>query len=289
MTPPTGSTARTVPGVVGVLVRACHPGPVALVTGVTTALAVVTGRPAAGVVAVLVAVLTGQLGVGWANDWLDAERDARTGRQDKPLTARPDLVGVVRAAAVGALGLCVPLSFLSGWAAGTVHLVAVAAAWGYDLGLKATRASWLPYALAFGLLPAFVTLGLPGAPLPPAWAVAGSALLGVGAHLTNVLPDIADDLATGVRGLPQRLGPARSTVLAALALGGALAVLLLGPPGRTPAWAVVVLAGAGLAVVAVSAAAATGRALGRTPFRLTLVLAAVSVAVLLARGDVLAG
>ena len=36
--------------------------------------------------------------------------------------------------------------------------------------------------------------------------VAG-ALLGVGAHLVNALPDLADDEATGVRGLPHRLGP----------------------------------------------------------------------------------
>src|SRR3712207_7375206 len=33
--------------------------------------------------------------------------------------------------------------------------------------------------------------------------------LGVGAHLLNVLPDLEDDAATGVRGLPHVLGPRR--------------------------------------------------------------------------------
>ena len=46
-------------------------------------------------------------------------------------------------------------------------------------------------------------------------------------HLTNVLPDLEDDAATGVRGLPHRLGPRASAVVAAVALiVGAVAVLL---------------------------------------------------------------
>ena len=95
-----------------------------------------------------------------------------------------------------------PLSLLSGWRAAAVHLVAVLLAWGYDLGLKSTVWSVVPYTVSFGLLPAFVTLGLPGAPWPPWWATAAGALLGAGAHFANVLPDLDDDLATGVLGLP---------------------------------------------------------------------------------------
>ena len=52
-----------------------------------------------------------------------------------------------------AAALCVPLSFAMGWAAGAAHLVAVASAAGYNLGLKATALSPLPYALSFGLVP----------------------------------------------------------------------------------------------------------------------------------------
>ena len=64
------------------------------------------------------------------------------------------------------------LSLAAGRQAGAAHLTGVAAAWAYNLGVKRTAASWVPYALAFGLLPAFVTLGLPGRPWPPAWAMA---------------------------------------------------------------------------------------------------------------------
>ena len=119
-----------------------------------------------------------------------------------------------------AVAACVPLSLASGWRAGLVHLVAVAGGWAYNLGLKRTVLSWLPYAVSFGLLTAFITLGLPGHPAPPWWLVPAGALLGIGAHFLNVVPDVDDDLAAGVRGLPQRLGAARSAVAGAVLLAG---------------------------------------------------------------------
>lgn len=246
--------------------------------------------------AVAVTVLVGQLSVGWANDWRDAARDTATGRADKPLVTRPLLVPVVRRAALIALTLSVPLSLLSGPRAALAHLAAVGAAWAYDLGVKATLASPLPYVLAFGLLPAFLTLGLPGAPAPPAWAVVGAALLGLGAHLANVLPDIEDDLATGVRGLPQRLGAPVSAGLAASVLLAAVTVLLLGPSVAPRTWvltaAVAAAAGATAALLGSRGRPRPGpdgppRPTSRQPFRLTLLLAALAVGTLLARGDVL--
>ncbi|MDQ4118876.1 MAG: hypothetical protein M3235_18215, partial [Actinomycetota bacterium] len=69
------------------LLRCCHPEPTAAVTLVMTALAVTTGNTATGVVLVALAVLSGQLSIGWLNDLLDAERDVATGRTDKPLAA----------------------------------------------------------------------------------------------------------------------------------------------------------------------------------------------------------
>ena len=78
-----------------------------------------------------------------------------------------------------------------------------------------------------------MTLGLPGAPWPAWWAVLAAALLGVGAHLANVLPDIDGDLATGVRGLPQRLGAATVRALIPVPLLAATCLLVFGhaPPG----------------------------------------------------------
>src|ERR671920_483660 len=79
--------------------------------------------------------------------------------------------------------------------------------------------------------------------------------LGAAAHLANVAPDIEDDLATGVRGLPHRLGARFSAVAGALLLGGASLVLVLGPDGPPSAtgWA-----GLALAVPAVVVAALAG-------------------------------
>ncbi|NEC43674.1 UbiA family prenyltransferase, partial [Streptomyces sp. SID8016] len=145
------------------------------------------------------------LSVGWCNDAYDARRDARAGRRGKPASDGTVRTGAVWAAAGIALALCVPLSLACGGLAGAVHLAAVAVAWLYNLRLKATALSWLPYMSGFGLLPAAVTLTLPGQPWPRWWTVAAGALLGLAAHLADTLPDIAADRAAGVTGLPHRL------------------------------------------------------------------------------------
>lgn len=214
------------------LIAASHPLPTAAVTAFTTAVAAAAGRGVTGTVLVGAAVLTGQLSIGWCNDAVDAARDRAVERTRKPIIA--GLVGrrTVAVAAGVALAACVPLSLASGLLAGVVHVAGVLAAWAYDLGVKRTVWSWLPYAVGFGSLPAFVTLGLPGRPGPAAWAVAAAALLGVGAHLANVLPDLDDDRRTGVRGLPHRLGAGRTRALLAVPLVGASLLVVLGPPGR---------------------------------------------------------
>ena len=164
------------------------------------------------------------------NDYLDRDRDVRVHRADKPVVAGTLAPATLRTATAVAAVAVVPLSLLSGWLAGSLHLVAVASAWSYNLWLKATALSVLPYAVSFGLLPAFVTAGLPGHPVY-GWLVAAGALLGAGAHFANVLPDIDDDLATGVRGLPHRLGATGSRIAAGTLLAAASLVLAVGPPG----------------------------------------------------------
>ena len=179
---------------------------------------------------------------------------------------------VATAACAIAVVLCVVLSLACGPVAGLVHLVCVAAGWAYNLGLKATAWSWAPYAVAFGLLPVFIWLAAsgghsdPGA--PPVWLPLAAACLGVGAHLLNVLPDIDDDAATGVRGLPHRLGARRLPAAAVVVLGAGSALVLLG--ADVAAWAAAV----GLVVVALLAAVVL-RGRGRAPF-----VAAVGIAML---------
>lgn len=254
------------------LLGAAHPGPALAVTVVAGVLAVAEEAPPARVALVVLAVLAGQLSIGWSNDLVDRDRDRSVGRSDKPLAVGTVDVAAVRLACATAVVATVVLSLACGWAAGIVHLACVACAWAYNLGLKATVWSWLPYALAFGGLPVFVALA---AGADPVWwtAVAG-ALLGVGAHLVNALPDLADDEATGVRGLPHRLGAARTRVAAVAVLLAATVVLALNAPalGEVARWVPVVVAAA-LSVVAL-------RGEGRTPFRAVVTLALVDVAVL---------
>ncbi|MGW5848843.1 UbiA family prenyltransferase [Streptomyces sp. NPDC055254] len=265
-------------GRLGGLLAACHPLPAAAVTLLAGALAVIVGRDLAGVAATTAAVAAGQLSVGWCNDRADLGRDLASGRCDKPLVAGTVTAAAVSRAAGAALLLCVPLSLAGGLLAGAVHLVAVAAGWAYNLRLKSTSASWLPYALAFGLLPAFVTLGLPGEPWPPLWLTAAAALLGAGAHCANVLPDIEDDLATGVTGLPQRLGARYAGALAGALVLGSAAVLVVGPPGRVTAY------GWGLLAVTAAALASTvRRPAGRLPFLVTMAVAGADVLLLALR------
>jgi 4-hydroxybenzoate polyprenyltransferase len=248
------------------LAQACHPGPTLAVTALATALAgSVDARP----VRVALAFLAGQLSVGWSNDWIDARRDQAVARADKPVVQGLP-VSTVRTAALLAAAACVPLSLALGPRPGLAHLVAVASAWAYNLGLKATLLSWLPYAVSFGLVPNVVTLVRQT--WAPWWATAAGALLGVGAHAANVLPDLSQDALTGVRGLPQRLGARGASLLAGTCLLAASFVL------------------SALAVVPAVLVFAVGLWRGgRAVFLSVILVAAVDVALLLLRGADLVG
>ena len=263
------------------LVGSAHPLPSLAVTAFAVLVAAACGRSGTGVVLVAATVLTGQLSIGWCNDLVDRDRDRVAGRTDKPLASGAVPVRLVASSTALAVALCVPLSLASGWRAGVAHLVGVAGGWAYDLGVKRTLWSWLPYAVSFGLLAAFLTLGLPGHPAPPWWMAVAGALLGVGAHFLNVVPDVDDDLAEGIRGLPQRLGAVRSAVAGAALLALASVTVTLGP-GTPPWWAWLGLAAA---VAAAGGAGLVGARGGsrRTPFLLAIVTAGVAVALLVAR------
>ncbi|WP_200210263.1 UbiA family prenyltransferase [Micromonospora coerulea] len=271
------------------LVRASHPEPAAAVTTVAGLLAWGAGHRPAGVAAVVLTVLASQLAVGWSNDALDADRDAAVGRTDKPVATgalsrrSTGLAAVLAALATPVLALATnPVAAV--WA--TVGLLSALL---YDWPLKSTPVSVLPYAVSFGSLPAFVVLALPGAPAPPVWLVAAAACLGAGAHFANVLPDLADDARTGVRGLPHRLGPAGSRLAAAGLLLAATVTLVFGPPGP-PSWAGLSAVAAAVLVPAVGGygGRAAARAGGRpvAAFRAVMVVALIDVVLLVASGRV---
>jgi 4-hydroxybenzoate polyprenyltransferase len=221
--PPASAAAR-----LSALLAAAHGPPALAVTVLAGLLSVAAGHDATTDLLVVAAVLSGQLSIGWSNDLIDLGRDRAVGRTDKPLVTGALPVAWVRTACAVAVVATVPFSLACGVGAGLAHLVCVAAGWAYNLGLKRTWWSWLPYAVAFGALPAFVSLAGPDGETPPWWWPVAGALLGVGAHLLNVLPDLADDAATDVRGFPHRLGPRRIPAVAAAVLLTASAAILVG-------------------------------------------------------------
>jgi 4-hydroxybenzoate polyprenyltransferase len=281
--PGTGTLAPGPGALVAGLVRACHPAPTVAVTAFATVLGVVAGNQPATCVLLAAAILCGQLSIGWSNDRIDAVRDATAHRADKPVATGSLPAHVLDLAIALAVTAVIPLSLLLGWRAGLTHLAAVGCGWAYNVRLKSSWWSWLPYAAAFGALPAIATLALPAPRLPGGWAVAGAALLGVSAHLGNALPDLDDDHRTGVRGLPHHLDARGSLLLAAVLSALATTIIVLGPHRPVGAFGSLALALAGLALVA-GARLATTRPVSPVSFYGVMAMAALNLVLLLARG-----
>lgn len=268
-----------------------HPGPTLVVTALALALGIATGLEPWRLVLLTVAVFAGQLSIGISNDALDAPRDRAVGRVDKPVARGDVSVRTAWVAASVALVAALALSAPLGWRMLAAHALTLGSAWAYNAGLKSTPWSIVPFVVSFGTFPSLATLAAPEPAFAAGWAWIAGAALGAAVHLTNVLPDLADDARTGVRGLPHRLGPRASALVAALAVvAGAVAVLVGAAGGdlaaTSPAsWvffaAVVVVAGA-------TAWLATTRPPSRTLFRLVMLAALLLAAQLVVAGGALA-
>lgn len=208
------------------LAQACHLGPVLVMTGIAATLVVALGGEGADAARLAVCVLLGQLSIGWSNDAHDAGADRAAGRTDKPVARGAIEAATVWRAAAAALVGCVLASFLLlGPRAGAWHVAAVAAAWAYNLRLKDTPASPVPYAFAFAAIPVIVSSVVSPSAQPP-WSLAiVGALLGVAVHLANTAAEVSSDRSVQRGGLAVRLGSVPSRVLSVLMLGVAAAVL----------------------------------------------------------------
>jgi 4-hydroxybenzoate polyprenyltransferase len=206
-------------------VQATHPFPLLAVVGLTALIGVASAGgelDAERLARVVAAMFFAQLVIGWTNDYVDRDADARF-QPSKPIpsglvSARllpfaASLAGLLALAVAGTLGwlpaVCVALGMGSGLA--------------YNFALKPTSLSWAPYVVAFCVLPPFVWGGL------DVWDAAFVALypialpLTVAAHLANALPDIETDRESGRSSVVVRLGRAMTLRL--------LRVILLLPVG----------------------------------------------------------
>lgn len=209
------------------LLRACHFGPTVLVTTIAF-FAASFEFSAFESIQICLAIFAGQLVVGWSNDVIDYPLDRAANRVKKPLVSgeislrllqRLIPIALLTAALLSAIG---PLG-LSGT---LVHLLGLLSATAYNLKLKSTIFSPLPYIISFGALPWAIFLA--AGTTPPLWLYLALALFTTAFHFLNVVKDLQWDIEQGVLGLPQRIGKTRSLVSAfLLALAGVLVLLFL--------------------------------------------------------------
>lgn len=169
-----------------------------------------------------------QLSISALNEWADRDRDALAQRP------RPVASGLIPPRVAMALailfGICaVPGALLFGSGSLLIVLVGLAAGWAYDLLLKPTPLSFVPFAVAFPLLVVWVSIAA-GRPLH-SWVLlflVGSPLA-VAIHLADSLPDIEMDASTRVRCLAVALGVQRAirAIIACLLASTAVAVVAL--------------------------------------------------------------
>src|SRR6266542_1999231 len=203
---------------------------------------------------------TNQYAAGALNDAIDVERDVDAGRAaDKPIPS-----GAISRRAVTALAL--------GPATLGLAAVGLACAWSYDLWLKGTAASVLPFAIALPLVPLF-GYGAAGR-FPPVlwWAWPIGALAAVAVHLADSLPDVESDRAAGVHGLAPRLGvrAAGTLVAAAYLVAGAIALGSGLAAGDAPVVLVGVVLAAALGLAALAAGSGADQHHRRVAYRLLL-------------------
>jgi 4-hydroxybenzoate polyprenyltransferase len=260
------------------LFHTCHPLPSLAVTAMFAALIVQAAPSGIGPAAAIPAVLLGEMSIGWSNDYFDAARDAMAGRTDKPIVSGAISQRTVLIAGIVAMTASVALAFSINSACGTVDLIQMAAGWFYNAGLKITPVSGLAYAVGFGLIPEFATSTAPGVPAARPSIVIAAALLGVGGHLANALPDLDADRIAGVRGLPNvladRFGPGAVRIIAVLLLLGASGFLAFS--GSPWLWLGFTLSAA-IAWLGLSAD-------GRAPFFAALAIAGIDVAMFVLGG-----
>jgi geranylgeranylglycerol-phosphate geranylgeranyltransferase len=195
---------------------------------------------------VLAGVACTQIAIGTLNDYRDRALDALS-KPAKPLvrgliTPRMALIQV-GVATLLALVLFAPLGPLPLLLGALIEGLGVA----YDLWFKGTIVSGLLYAVYFPLIPllAWAVFGRYQPFLP--WILPFGAALGVAMNVANSLPDLEDDLAAGVQGLPHLLGLRRGIALAWITppvVAGALMALsaLNIVPARSPGLALAVAA-----------------------------------------------
>jgi len=192
-----------------------------------------------------------QFAIGALNDVQDRHAD-RLSRPAKPIPAGSVPVGGARLVAAGAAVLGLVLAAPSGWLVLGLAMVVLAIGGLYDLALKGTAWSWVPFAIGIPLLPVYGWLGAAdGLPALFVVLIPVGVLEGAALAIANALVDVERDREAGLASVATTLGRRVSGVVVLVlqaAVGGVAVVTAVGL-GVPRAWLALV-AGASLIVVA---------------------------------------
>lgn len=185
---------------------------VVMATGVFGLIASDGDPPPGRFALLLLGMLGGQLAVGALNEWCDREADAIT-KPWKPIAAGD--ISPREALGVTAFGLALMIACgaLLGFWEFTVLAIANGSGLVYDLGVKRTPLSWLPYLVALPLVPIWAWLVMDGFEPRLLWLYPIGGLLIVATHLSQVITDIEGDRRQGERGLGVVLGERSANTL----------------------------------------------------------------------------
>jgi 4-hydroxybenzoate polyprenyltransferase len=209
------------------MLRATHLMPSLAVTSFVAIFSICLSTNLSTLWLIVLATLFQQFSVGLSNDWLDWQRDLAVGRSDKPA-----LIGnITRAQTRNCAWVFVIAALVTSWqisaSAEAIMIVMLAAGWSYNLWLKSTVLSFVPYFVGFASLPFFANGDAQSASGIPLFIPVVAGLLGCSAHFANAIPDLEDDASNGINGLPQRLGALLSSAaLALFALAAAIITML---------------------------------------------------------------
>lgn len=185
-----------------------HPRAVVVFTSIILTIAVIAehGLPPLRTTAALVlAMACIQISVGIFNDYYDRDLDAVA----KPYRALPaGLVSAQLAYRAAWIAVMLGLGTAATLGLSSMLILALGAAMGflYSARLKRSVLSWLPYAIAYPMVPLWVWASL-GKFRPEMLLIYPTAIpFSLGVHLCNQLRDYEDDTEQGMKGLAQHLG-----------------------------------------------------------------------------------
>ena len=221
-----GAVSPTAAARLAGLVRLTHPFPSLLDGGAALAIALIAGARPLDALRLGAAMVALQAAIGTVNDLVDVPRDA--GRKPgKPIPA--GLVGATGATLLALVAAAVGLllSLPSGLPTGVVAVAILGVGLLYDLWLRGTAWSWLPFALGIPLLPVYAWLGATGR-VPELFLVLipTAFISGAGLAIANALADVERDADAGVRSVARGLGPAGAWTAHAMLQATVVAVAL---------------------------------------------------------------